>query len=270
MPDSEQGDVKYQLVTPEGILKTSKHHDGQGKATYANEDRDTYDGEFVGGYRCGWGTYIFKKNGDTYTGEYEQNWKNGIGKIIYSSTFDPEEEETDPPKSPRGGFYHGYFTKGLRGSPTPQTPVAGQTMRSEGTFTYCNGDVYVGQWQNGKKHGTGTYACASDKTKLKGEWVEGKMSSGQWIFPNGAFYSGRFKYNKPIGKGVWVFPNGNQLTGEYVQKEIQPDDNDPAANQETPEAPKKDPKVECTFKYADCVCVKGDGPPRQVKYIQRT
>jgi len=269
----EEGEVKYQLETPEGILNSSKKppYTGQGKATYANEDRDTYDGEFVEGYRCGWGTYIFKKNGDTYTGQYEQNLKHGLGKINYSSTFGNEEDggEDEGGKAPRGGFYHGYFTKGLRGSPTPQTPVAGQTMQSEGTFTYCNGDVYVGQWQNGKKHGTGTYACSSDKTKLKGEWVEGKMSSGQWIFPNGAFYSGRFRYNKPIGKGVWVFPNGNQLTGEYVQKEMQSEEGEAPPDEEGG-APKKDPQVECTFKYADCVCVKGDGPPRQVKYIQRT
>jgi hypothetical protein len=270
----EEGGIVYKLETPEGELTSSRKppYTGHGKATYPNEWRDTYEGEFVEGYRCGWGTYVFKQNGDTYTGQYENNSKHGLGKIIYSSTFGNDEGEggegDEGKPTGRGGFYHGYFTSGLRGSPETKTPVAGETMKSEGTFTYCNGDVYVGQWQKGKKHGIGTYQCAADRTKLKGEWIEGKMSSGQWIFPNGAFFSGKFRYNKPFGKGVWVFPNGNQLTGEYTQKEIAGEEGEAPAEEEGEGATKKDPQVECTFKYGNCVLVKGDAPPRQVKYTQ--
>jgi len=269
----EEGVVKYQLETPDGILNSSRKppYTGSGKATYPNEDRDVYDGEFVEGYRCGWGTYLFKKNGDTYTGQYEHNLKHGLGKINYSATFGNEEGEggdEGASANPRGGFYHGYFTKGLRGSPDNKADVPGETSKSEGTFTYCNGDVYVGQWKDGKKHGNGTYACAADRSKLKGEWIEGKMASGQWIFPNGTFFSGRFRYNKPFGKGVWVFPNGNQLTGEYEQKEIASEEGEAAVEEGEEGKPKPDPQVECTFKYGNCVLVKGDAPPRQVKYTQ--
>lgn len=267
----EEGGILYELETPEGKVNTSKRYTGTGKATYPNEpDRDTYDGEFVEGYRCGWGQYVFKKNGDTYVGQYEQNLKHGLGKMNYSSTFgNAEEEGGDEGGSgvPRGGTYHGYFTKGLRGSPESKQEES-LTNKSEGTFTYCNGDVYIGQWKDGKKHGTGTYACASDCTKLKGEWSKGQIQSGQWIFPNGTFYSGKFRYNKPIGKGVWVFANGNQLMGEYLQKELTSEEGE-AANEEGDEgAPKKDPEVECTFVYGDSVVVKGDAFPKSVKYTQ--
>merc|ERR1719217_1696652 len=119
-----EGGNPYQLETPEGILTSSKKppYTGAGKATYPNEDRDTYDGEFVEGYRAGRGTYVFKKNGDTYTGQYEQNLKHGLGKMTYASTFGSAGEEGDEGGSakPRGGTYHGYFTKGLRGSPEKQ------------------------------------------------------------------------------------------------------------------------------------------------------
>merc|ERR1712224_859348 len=146
---------------------------------------------------------------------------------------------------PRGGFYHGYFTKGLRGSPEIKQEVAGESSKSEGTFQYCNGDVYIGQWKEGKKHGSGTYACAA----------------------NGTFFSGKFRYNKPLGKGVWVFPNGNQLVGEYKQKELVGEEEAPVEEADEG-AEKKDPEVECTFVYGDCVVVQGDAPPKGVKYTQ--
>lgn len=267
----EEGGTLYELQTPDGLLNTSKRYTGTGKALYPNEpNRDTYDGEFVEGYRCGWGKYVFMENGDTYTGQYEQNLKHGLGKMTYASSFGNAEEEAADEGGggkPRGGFYHGYFTKGLRGSPEIKKEEAGETSKSEGTFQYCNGDAYIGQWKEGKKHGSGTYACAADGTKLKGEWAKGQIQSGQWIFPNGAFFSGKFRYNKPLGKGVWVFPNGNQLMGEYKQKELVGEEEAPVEEADEG-AEKKDPEVECTFVYGDCVVVQGDAPPKGVKYTQ--
>merc|ERR1712118_474045 len=132
----------------------------------------------------------------------------------------------------------------MGGSPELKQEVAGETSKSEGTFTYCNGDVYVGQWKEGKKHGIGTYAFKEDRSKMKGEWVEGKLAFGQWVFPNGTFWSGKFRYNKPHGKGVWVFPNGNQLTGEYDQKELAAEGEEaPPAEEGEGGAPKPDPAV---------------------------
>jgi hypothetical protein len=261
----EEGGILYELETPDGKQNTSKRYTGTGKALYTNEPRDSYDGEFVEGFRCGWGTYVFGRNGDKYVGQYEQNLKHGLGKMTYSSkTGAEEEDEGDENKKPRGGFYHGYFTRGKRGNPEHKKDVPGETGKSEGTFTYCNGDVYIGQWKDGKKHGKGTYSFAKDGSKMKGEWVDGKMSSGQWIFPNGTFWSGKFRYNKPYGQGVWVFANGNQLTGNYVQKELV--DEEGEAPPEDEGAEKKDPKVECFLKFANPVLVKGDAPPRQQKF----
>ena len=51
--------------------------------------------------------------------------------------------------------------------------------------------------------------------KLAGQWNEGQILTGKWVFPNGDFYEGKFKYNQPIGEGVWWFSNGNKLSGSY-------------------------------------------------------
>lgn len=233
--------------------KGSQQYTGFGRALY--ENGDTYEGTYVEGLRRGPGTYTWKKYGDSYEGQYEENKKHGFGKLTYRSNVGEDEEDAaDENAPPRGGTYLGYFHGGLRGC--PENAPAGEQHPSEGTFSYVNGDTYVGQWKAGKKHGQGTYTYAKDGTKLVGDWENGKMTVGKWVFPNGTFYTGKFRYNKPFGEGVWVFPTGNQLTGEYVQKE-QPGDDEPADPDDENAPPKPDPKVWCHFQYGDAVAVHG-------------
>lgn len=108
-----------------------------------------------------------------------------------------------------------------------------------------------------KEAGKGTYTFAKDQTQLVGEWEQGKITSGKWLFPNGTFYCGKFRYNKPFGKGVWVFKNGNQLMGDYIQKE-QPNEDEPPPDDDGA-AQRPDPKVWCQFKPKASVAVRG-GP----------
>lgn len=51
--------------------------------------------------------------------------------------------------------------------------------------------------------------------KLVGEWKTGSIEQGKWVYPNGMYFEGQFKNNKPSGKGKWQFKNGNILEGEY-------------------------------------------------------
>ena len=43
-----------------------------------------------------------------------------------------------------------------------------------GTFTYVNGEKYVGEWKNEKWHGQGTYTKANGTIYHSGEWVNGE------------------------------------------------------------------------------------------------
>jgi len=254
MGDEGEEEPKYKLYVKhqEEPLKTgSQNYGGYGKAYY--EKGDTYFGNYVQGHRQGRGVYTWKKFGDSYEGEYEDNKKHGFGKFVYRDQLD-EEEEPDEARPPRGGTYIGFYSEGLRGCKESQNPSESQ---SEGTFTYVNGDIYVGQWRAGKKNGRGTYTYAKDSTKLVGDWENGKIQVGKWVFPNGTFYSGKFRYNKPYGQGVWVFPNGNQLTGEYTQKDQPGEDDEPPAEDDENAPPKKDPKVWVNFKFGDAVAVRG-------------
>lgn len=265
MGDEEEQEKTYELIekgkdkprlTP---FPGSQKFTGNGAAKFVKEGEwwDTYEGSFNDGVRQGKGTYTFKKNGDKYEGAYEENLKHGFGKTMYSSKYGDDRDEQmgeDNPPPSRGGTYIGQFTAGLRGCEARANP---DTSSSEGTFTYVNGDIYVGQWRAGKKHGKGTYTYAKDGTSMIGDWQDGKIVNGKWVFPNGTFYTGRFRYNKPWGKGVWIFKNGNQMTGEYIQKEDKTDGDDAAGDDEENAPPKPDPKVWCYFKKGKDVAVRG-------------
>jgi len=238
----EDEEPKYELYvkgSDKPRAEGSKWYTGDAKAYFVNGD--TYEGTFNNGVRSSKGYYAFKKNGDSYDGYYELNEKHGFGKMTYRSNKNEDDEAAEEDAAPRGGEYLGFNKKGKR--------------EGDGTFTYINGDVYVGEWKAGKKHGKGTYTYAKDETQLVGEWENGKITNGKWIFPNGTFYSGKFRYSKPYGKGVWVFPNGNQLTGEYLQKEQETED--AGGGDEEEGAVKPDPKVWCNFKHDQNVAVQG-------------
>jgi len=269
--DDEDEEPKYKLFTADSEAARengSQNFSGLGKAQYLNGD--AYDGSYVEGFRKGKGTYVWKKFGDSYEGEWggqgleknlhQDNKKHGFGKMTYRNLGGDEEEDAggddDAVKMPRGGTYLGWYHNGVRGCAEELDPA--ESKQSQGTFTYANGDIYVGQWRKGKKHGKGTYFYAKDGSKLVGDWVEGKMQVGKWVFPNGTFFSGQFKYNKPDGDGVWVFPKGNQLLGKYAQKPIASDEGGgaEAEDEENPEA-KPDPKVWCNFSCGEARVVHG-------------
>jgi hypothetical protein len=267
MADDEPEQLKYTLkVKVKGQEQVradgSRNFSGHGKAQYVDvkdgeaQLGDQYVGQFVEGCRQGKGTYTFKKNGDAYEGHYEENKKHDFGMLKYSSQYAEDEEaegDADAVRPPRGGVYIGNFFEGFRGCRFDADP---NEQTSEGTFHYENGDIYMGQWRAGKKHGTGTYTYKRDDTKLEGEWENGKIQSGQWKFPNGTMYSGQFRYNKPFGQGVWVFKNGNQVVGNFVQKDKEPKEDGDAGDADAA-ANKPDPKVWCYFKHGKVTAVHG-------------
>ena len=55
----------------------------------------------------------------------------------------------------------------------------------KGTFTFSDGDKYVGEWKDSKYHGKGTYTV-----------------------PNGQKYVGEYKDDKRNGKGTATHPSG--------------------------------------------------------------
>ena len=68
--------------------------------------------------------------------------------------------------------------------------------------------------------------------KLVGDWVNGEISKGRWIYPNGFYYEGSFKNNKPEGEGKWHCKDGNVVSGAYEQKKKETEDEAPPEEEE--------------------------------------
>jgi hypothetical protein len=68
---------------------------------------------------------------------------------------------------------------------------------------YKNGDIYDGNWNDGKKHGIGKFSI-NGKILYHGEWIYDKKHGNGFIYDN-----------KPTYDGVWI-NHGNT----FVNKDI--------------------------------------------------
>ena len=62
-----------------------------------------------------------------------------------------------------------------------------------GTYKWDTGDMYVGEYKNGNRHGKGTYT-----------------------FPNGDKYVGDHNYDKRNGQGTFTWANGDKYVGQHI------------------------------------------------------
>ena len=115
-------------------------------------------------------------SGAKYVGEFKDGKEHGQA-ILYNADGTVIRE---------GIFEKGNFLHAKKPSPTVITkktpsngssflicPANGVWSNCFGTYTYTNGDKYVGEWKNGKRNGYGTYAFANGN-KYVGEWKSGK------------------------------------------------------------------------------------------------
>jgi len=95
--------------------------------------------------------------------------------------------------------------------PDQRHPTTSPWLNCFGTNTYANGDKYVGEHREGKRHGQGTYTFGP---------------SSQW---RGDKYVGEFRDNESHGQGTYTFANGRIKEGiwkdnvfQYAQKVTPP------------------------------------------------
>ena len=82
--------------------------------------------------------------------------------------------------------------------------------------TFENGDRYIGEVLNNKKHGSGTYIeSGPDGKEYKGEWKNDKQHGKGFLRQSGMEYTGDFFEGKIQGKGVLVDKDG-KYEGEFL------------------------------------------------------
>lgn len=86
--------------------------------------------------------------------------------------------------------------------------ISGDCINGQGTFVYSNGDQYIGNFLNGKKHGKGKY-FASNGDRYEGAFSGGMFEGyGIYFFNSGKKYEGYWKKNRYHGFGRIIGPNG--------------------------------------------------------------
>ena len=80
---------------------------------------------------------------------------------------------------------------------------------------YADGSEYQGGWQDGKRHGIGTYISPTG-TRYEGEWEnDGASGHGVCHYADGMKYDGQFENGERHGKGVLISPEGDRYEGQF-------------------------------------------------------
>ena len=99
-------------------------------------------------------------------------------------------------------------------------------MQGQGTYYWNNGNKYVGDWYEGKRHGQGTmYYSADDSYNRKyydGDWYEGKRhGQGTLVWNDGDKYVGGYKNDEWHGQGTYYYSDGRSEKRYYIDGEKQ-------------------------------------------------
>ena len=143
------------------------------------------------------GAIIFS-DGSKYVGEWKDSKWHGEGTLY--NTYGGVEQE--------GIFENNKFlyAKSLsprftakksltKGGNLPPCPEQGVWNKCVGTFTFPDGNKYVGEWKDDKMHGQGTYANA-DGSKYVGEWKDSiRYGQGTQTYADGRVVEGIFENN---------------------------------------------------------------------------
>ncbi|KAI5073054.1 hypothetical protein GOP47_0011067 [Adiantum capillus-veneris] len=85
----------------------------------------------------------------------------------------------------------------------------------EAVQTYSNGDVYEGEFHQGRFSGSGVYTF-NLSGKYEGDWVDGKFDGyGFETWARGSCYRGHYRYGLREGYGVYRFFTGDVYSGEW-------------------------------------------------------
>ena len=89
-----------------------------------------------------------------------------------------------------------------------------------GRQTFQNGDTYVGEYQDGKLSGQGTFNWLGDSQwkgdKYVGEFKGGDFNGqGTYTWAKGEKYVGEYKDDKATGQGTFFWANGERYIGEF-------------------------------------------------------
>ncbi|CAJ1957018.1 unnamed protein product [Cylindrotheca closterium] len=149
---------------------------GIGRMDYHLQGR-FYDGEWNMGHWHGFGT-IRNAFGDIYRGQVVNDLREGNGRLEYAD----------------GRIFEGLFKS---------------DDAVKGSLTFPDGAKYIGELNDGKRHGVGIYYFA-DGSRYEGHSVNNFFEGqGKMIWEDGGFYEGEWSQGEIDGYGKELRPDGS-------------------------------------------------------------
>ncbi len=183
-------------------------------STRSQEPSVYYEGDMNAyGQPHGGGDMIFA-NGDRYYGQFLNGKLHGKGTMLFvNGTYGNSNcacvQQTIKPSSDRqhsihaGSTYVGSWECGY--------------MHGSGTFHFQNGDVYEGEYQNSKRCGHGRMEFINGDLYV-GSWQGGQMHGlGKYLYHNHHKFEGTFAMGARHGKGKYQYPDGEIIIHKYVR-----------------------------------------------------
>ena len=134
---------------------------------------------------------------------------------------------SDLPPCPSSGYFHNCFgTYSWDDGEKYVGEYKDDKSHGQGTYIFADGDKYVGEFKDNKKHGQGTYTFGPKSEwagdKYVGEYRDGKWNGqGTFTWANGGKYVGEFKDGKFNGQGIKTYFNGTVEEGIWKDWEFQ-------------------------------------------------
>ena len=190
----------------QGYFKSSRLDLGSGLIFYNNSE--VYYGEIRDGIRRGSGTYVGKNW--TYSGEWRDHMPQGKGfKSLPNGDFQ------------QGRFQNGGFAQGIMLQRVGEGEFFYGNMslhgyHGRGVRKWGNDTLYVGDWYNGKMHGSGLFA-KSGKMIYDGGFANGNLTQGNGLItlPNGEIYFGSMNNSDLEGTAHYIWGNHSAYFGEW-------------------------------------------------------
>jgi hypothetical protein len=163
---------------------------GEGHMVYS--DGSTYTGEWKSAMRHGKGRYT-DANGNWYDGDWKNGFREGYGVMMIDGVKQAGTFENDQPKKValldltncitgdcRSGYGVEKFADGVYSGNYENGEFHGH-----GKYSYKNGDVFIGQFIRGQRHGKGTLNRYSEHYTIDGYFENGVWKEGLKTYSDG-------------------------------------------------------------------------------------
>jgi hypothetical protein len=138
-----------------------------------------------------------------------------VKQVTWAGESGPSQVDSELSRSCTLNISNGIYEGELRYNPSASNGQ--ERMRhGNGTMTYSNGNIYVGEWLYDKFDGVGEYIWADGRRFIGGfkrDKIEGR---GTGFWPDGRIYEGEYKSDLADGHGLVTLPSGRSFEGTFA------------------------------------------------------